>query len=412
MALFNLLGGGITFGTQSRSGTLLSALTSSQYESSTFRYPIDLGAADKGHYILININEQINTSFPGTQVRGDAPTVFGNKATLAGAFGEYTTAGTLANSAKLLSKAASIIGDNVPLVKKIYDDVNNATGVGDVVGGFLGQAKSNIGVRTIRRISDTIALYMPNNLTFSDNQGYNSVTPGGSTAQAVLSGLNSITDSYKNSGNTVDAKQLLKSVAPFLFSSVLNSAGPTGQILFTAGSGGLVQNPMLEILYSSPSFRTFQFDFAMFPRDEQEAEIVLKIIDVLRFHQAPELVSNSGGYFLYPPSEFDIGFYYNGQVNPNIPRISTCVLESIQTNYAPGGFAAYEVPGLTKPERGKTGMPVGINLSLSFKETEYIVKGSPLLNNLRTNTGKRPTVTANGSANPKLPDFDFGPGEY
>ena len=94
----------------------------------------------------------------------------------------------------------------------------------------------------------------------------------------------------------------------------------------------------------------------MFPRDEQEAEVVLKIIDTLRFHQAPELVSNSGGYFLYPPSEFDIGFYYNGQVNPNIPRISTCVLESIETNYAPGGFAAYEVPLVTTPKRGQTGM--------------------------------------------------------
>ena len=390
MALFNLLGGGITFGTESRSG--ISALTSSQYQSSTFRYPIDLGAADKGHYILININEQINTSFPGTQVRGDAPSVLSNKAQLEGAFGKFTTAGTLANTGQLLSKAAAALADNVPLVKTIYDGVNKVTGAGDIFGGFLGQLNSNIGVRTIRRISDTIALYMPNNLTFSDSQGYNSVTPGGSTAQAVLSGLNSITDSYKNSGNTVDAKQLIKSVAPFLFSSALNSAGPTGQILFTAGSGGLVQNPMLEILYSSPSFRTFQFDFAMFPRDEQEAEIVLKIIDVLRFHQAPELVSNSGGYFLYPPSEFDIGFYYNGQVNPNIPRISTCVLESIQTNYAPGGFAAYEVPGVTEPERGKTGMPVGINLSLSFKETEYIVKGSPLLNNSRTNTGKTPNL--------------------
>ena len=390
MALFNLLGGGITFGTESRSG--ISALTSSQYQSSTFRYPIDLGAADKGHYILININEQINTSFPGTQVRGDDPSVLSNKAQLAASFGQFTTAGTLANSGQLLSEAASLIGDKVPIIKKAYDEINKVTGVGDIMGGFIGQVNKNIGVRTVRRISDTIALYMPNNLTFSDNQGYNSVTPGGSTAQAVLSGLNSLTDSYRNSGNTVDAKQLLKSVAPFLFSSVLNSAGPTGQILFTAGSGGLVQNPMLEILYSSPSFRTFRFDFAMFPRDEQEAEIVLKIIDTLRFHQAPELVSNSGGYFLYPPSEFDIGFYYNGQVNPNIPRISTCVLESIETNYAPGGFAAYEVPSVTTPKRGQTGMPVGINLSLSFKETEYLVKGSPLLNNLRTNTGKVPTL--------------------
>jgi len=67
MALFNLLGDGISFGSGTRK--IENALASSKYASSTFRYPIDLGAADKGHYILININEQINTSFPGTQVR-------------------------------------------------------------------------------------------------------------------------------------------------------------------------------------------------------------------------------------------------------------------------------------------------------------------------------------------------------
>lgn len=394
MALFNLLGGGISFGNETRPA--MEALTSSAYKSSTFRYPIDLGSVDKGHYILININEQINTSFPGTQVINDLPTVLSNKAQLTSSFGQYTTSGTLANSADLITQASKIISDKIPTeVKKFFSMVDDKTGnvgseAGSVLNKFIGQVNENIGVRTIRRISDTIALYMPNSLVFSDSQGYNSVTPGGSTAQAVLSGLNSISDSYRNSGNTLDAKNLMKSVAPFLFSSVLNSS-PVGQVLFTAGSGGMVQNPMLEMLYSSPQFRTFNFDFIMFPRDEQEAEVVLKIIDVLRFHQAPELVKDSGGYFLYPPSEFDISFYYNGNINPNIPRISTCVLESIQTNYTPAGFAAYEVPGINRPERGKTGMPVGINLSLSFKETEYIVKGSPLLNNLRPNTGPIPT---------------------
>jgi hypothetical protein len=176
----------------------------------------------------------------------------------------------------------------------------------------------------------------------------------------------------------VDPKAMLNNLSPFL-ADAFNSAGPVGKILFTAGTGGKVQNPMLELLYTSPQFRTFQFDFLMFARSEQEALEVQNIINKLRFHQAPELVKNSGGYFLYPPSEFDISFYYNGQVNPNIPKISTCVLQNISTDYAPGGFAAYEVEGEPFANVGRTGMPVGIRLSLSFKETEYLVKGSPLL---------------------------------
>ena len=75
-----------------------------------------------------------------------------------------------------------------------------------------------------------------------------------------------------------------------------------------------------------------------------------------------------------PPSEFDIKFYYNGKENPNIPKISTCVLNNINVDYAPSGFSAYEVPGDTTPNMGRTGMPVGIRLQLNFTETEIVTK--------------------------------------
>jgi hypothetical protein len=102
---------------------------------------------------------------------------------------------------------------------------------------------------------------------------------------------------------------------------------------------------MMEILYSSPVPRNFQFDFQFNPRDEKEAKEVQDIIDSVRFFQAPEIKApSSGGFFLIPPAEFDISFYYNGQINPNIPPISTCVLTNVNVNYAPSGFSAYEVP--------------------------------------------------------------------
>ena len=65
--------------------------------------------------------------------------------------------------------------------------------------------------------------------------------------------------------------------------------------------------------------------------------------------------------------------------------LSVCFLnllsQSLLTvNYTPSGFSAYEVPdgdgGPTKPERGGTGMPVAIQLSLQFKETEMRTKQS------------------------------------
>jgi hypothetical protein len=91
------------------------------------------------------------------------------------------------------------------------------------------------------------------------------------------------------------------------------------------------------------------------------------------FHQAPEVLTSSFGRYLVPPSEFDIQFFYNGQENPNIPKVSTCVLTGISVDYAPNGFASYETL-LNSPERGGTGMPVAIRMDLSFKETEIITK--------------------------------------
>jgi len=407
MGLFNLLGGGISFGTSARSGT--SDLADSKYKTGLFRYPIDLGAADKGHYILININEQINTSFPGTKVESDLPSVLANKKSIARQFGGYDTAAGLANASQLAqaatdafisTTAGQIVKKGVDFLGSIAPDtVKDVTGAGlDFIKATGSNIDANIGVRTIRRITDTVALYMPSSLNFAYNQGYSQVSPGGSMAQTGLSMLNSATETYRNSGNKADAAAITKNLSPFLFNYLSQQIpGGVGQILFTAGSGGKVQNPMLELLYSSPEFRTFRFDFLMFARSEIEALEVQKIIDLLRFHQAPELVKNSGGYFLYPPSEFDIAFYYNGQVNPNIPKMSTCVLTSIETDYAPGGFATYEVEGEPNATLGRTGMPVGIRLSLSFKETEYLVKGSPLLPNIR---GATNSDVSNGVSTP------------
>ena len=87
-----------------------------------------------------------------------------------------------------------------------------------------------------------------------------------------------------------------------------------------------------------------------------------------------EILGGTQGRFLVPPSEFDIEFHYNGKPNPNIPRVSTCVLQSIDIDYAPNGFATYESATGTQATRGSTGMPVGIRMNLAFKEIDIITK--------------------------------------
>jgi len=408
MGLFTLLGNGVSFKNKSRS--VLNAL-SDRFEDGTqvLRYPSDLGSVDKGHYIFIQINEQINTSFPGSQ-SGEQTQRESNKRALQALFGNTTTGEGLGTAFTTASDVANaVIRDVTDFAVKDFGLVGQATSEGvkqslrifdksTGISSAFKQVQSGTGVRTIRRITDTIALYMPDTLNFTYNQAYDTLNPGGSMAQTALSVLNSATETYKSGGNIKDQ---LRNASPFLANYFLRD-NDVGKILFTAGTGGKVQNPMKEILYSSPDFRSFRFDFLMMPRSEKEALEVQNIIDLLRFHQAPEIVRNSGGFFMFPPSEFDISFQYNGNENVNIPKISTCVLTQIDTDYAPGGFAAYEVPGEMDPRLGRTGMPVAIRLTLGFTETEYLVKGSPLLSekyNKKFNPIFPNTTTNNAVAN-------------
>jgi hypothetical protein len=220
---------------------------------------------------------------------------------------------------------------------------------------------------------------MPDTLNFIHNQQYSEAGLGKSGLSLALAGGASIVDAIKNSPN--DVKGMLSSLGrnatPFINAAVglLAERGDLTRTGFAAVTG-TVLNPMLEMLFTSPAFREFRFDFMLYARNEEEGQEIHRILDRLKYHQAPEFNTATNGFLMVPPSEFDIKFYYNGKENPNIPKISTCVLNSIDIDYAPNGFSAYEVPKVNVPSVGGTGMPVAIRLSLNFKETEYLTKAN------------------------------------
>jgi len=238
----------------------------------------------------------------------------------------------------------------------------------NVFGGEISKAQTSSSfLRTIQRIRDSIVLYMPDKISYTNGQSYGELKLGGEaiSASGFAAGAAMLKDG--EFGN-------LGTLAAFAASEKLPFGGKELGAITTAVAG-VVKNPMLEVMYQGVALRNFNFSFSLWPRSEQEAIEVQNIIAMLRFHQAPEIKKNSGGFFLIPPSEFDIAFMYNGKVNPNIDAISTCVLTNIAVDYTPKGFHAFESIGsIDNPQLGKTGMPVGINLSLSFFETQIITK--------------------------------------
>lgn len=131
---------------------------------------------------------------------------------------------------------------------------------------------------------------------------------------------------------------------------------------------GLAQNPNVEVLYQQPNLRSFQFEFVFAPRNRRDADNAISIIQLFKFHSAPENFTESGGagrYFV-PPSDFDIEFHGpSGELWQFGKIIPNAVLKNITVNYGQSGqFAA--LPG---------DYPTSIQLMLEFQETHFITKG-------------------------------------
>jgi hypothetical protein len=391
----------------------LASLVSSQFERTTLRYPLDVGNYDKGHYVVFYVREQTNSQFAGRAV-SDSASVFTNSGfangqlniadlanpqKLASGFGNEVmskinsglnqinqrTGGAFSGLTSQISKSAGgIVGGAVGAVNNLFGQINiNLGGSSALTQAIIDNSIKRITggsldfLRTTKLTKDAIALYMPDTLQYTYSQSYDQLSLGSELGGQALAGGKSVYDAYQ-SGDTgavtaaiaKTAAETAKQLGGTAAAKALGSPA-TGQAILAAT--GRVQNPMLEMVYKSPNFRSFQFDFTFYPRDEKEALEVQRIIERLRFHQAPELLKNAGG-FLVPPSEFDIKFYYAGSENPNIPQIATCVLTTLDVNYAPNGFSAYEVPGENNPAIGRTGMPVAIQVTLQFQEITYLTK--------------------------------------
>lgn len=126
---------------------------------------------------------------------------------------------------------------------------------------------------------------------------------------------------------------------------------------------GSVLNPNLELLFTGPQLRPFEFKFQMSAREKAEGENIKKIINFFKKNMA---VKKSGGVgiFLRAPNTFLIEYKFNGAdtTHPGINLIKECALLSCSVEYTPLGTY------MTYPD----GTMVSYTISLSFQELEPV----------------------------------------
>ena len=212
--------------------------------------------------------------------------------------------------------------------------------------------------RNINRASTAIALFMPDGITSNYDHEYDALS-----VTATLGAVGFAAQALGTTTGKVDeASPFIAEAAATLASKLVGGEDFAKLGLFA--TSGFVQNPQMELIYSTPVLRKFVFDFRLVPRNASETEAILKIIQAFKYYSSPELPFGKGGRYLVPPAQFQIQFKgADGNDNTKLFKTKNCVLTGISLDYTPNGYATFS-----------DNMPVEIRMQLSFQETAIITK--------------------------------------
>jgi hypothetical protein len=322
-----------------------------QYKVSNHSYPIDLMSSDGrygGNYVIFYINIAIDSKLKIPEANlvavNDVPVRDRGE----------LIAQNLSESQTVVSQAA--IGAGGTVVSKFLGVGGPGAGLAALatVGAAAVASVGASASRQQRRLKTAIALHVPNQLSIRYGMQWSEEDTFALASASAAS--SEIAKSVQNK-DVKNVSDLAKTIA----AQIALSKGPMAGGLSAAT--GLAANPRKEQVFKGVDFRTFQFDYQFFPRDVDEANNVLRIIEEFKVHMHPEFKDNNNFLYIYP-SEFDISYFQGGTENLNLHRHTSCVLTEMNINYTPNGaFTTFP-----------NGMPTQINVTMNFRELGLLTK--------------------------------------
>jgi len=225
---------------------------------------------------------------------------------------------------------------------------------------------------TYTKSLNTILLPIPSDIRDSNTVSYNEDKMNNITA----AGVGGVTEIIKNFGKTgfdgsrQAAENALKTAgmssaeaqnlsAKWFAGKAVGVFGANVTVdQLLARSGGQVFNPNMELLFSGPTLRNFNFSFKMTPRNKEESIQVKQIIRTFKRSMAPKAGANKKGAFLESPDIFELTYRQGGGKHKFLNSFKQCFLTNIGVNYT--GEGTYATYG--------DGTPISMIMSLSFKE--------------------------------------------
>jgi hypothetical protein len=219
--------------------------------------------------------------------------------------------------------------------------------------------------RQVRNSIGTVTLPIPNGI--SDT---NAVTWGGETMNAVEAMLGNIALTSIKSGFAAGAgevqktgenlqsgsKEVQSGLAAAFTSLALGQSG--GQ--FLSRTAGAVLNPNLELLFSAPTLRPFNFTFKLASRSEDESKTIRSIIRFFKQGMSP--IRSQSNLFLKAPHTFQIQYLHRNEEHKFLNKFKECALQSFNVSYTPEGQYATFTDGAM----------VSYQITMQFQELEPV----------------------------------------
>lgn len=315
----------------------LAKLYGNKFNKNTLFYPRNLGSdTARRHYIEFKIFEtvaktaQVNTSLPKANIENVTKAVTGliSEATVSGVVSDiYQGMTSTPTNQNATTTIALYIPDTVNVsYKPEYSDVSLTSTLGTPY--FMAQAGASFG------------------------EEVNKILKGGLNANSLK--------------NAVASNPYALAALGKLIGNVAGGKENASSDLLLRNIGRAI-NPQTQLLFKQVGLRKFQFEFTLTPYSQQEAEDIKKIIKAFKLASAPEIDDSTAisgtGMFYKVPDQVEVQFMYNGKRNENVHKISRCVIEGIDIDYAPIGWMTFN-----------DGNPVQTKLVIQLREIEVIDK--------------------------------------
>ena len=341
-----------------------------------FSFPLDVeqepGLGNHGHFIMFEINEQ-----------QDAEIRFGNRKKDGAT--SVVEAAEQRNLPKYIKKA---FGDSYQSVlnKRLADHqllagapddsivhstsgglnyLENLTGTGGWVNPRLSGSTVFVKRKPTVRLDTAITLYMPPQVQFAYGAEYQNTGIG--VSAKTVAGLY---DAYKEGrleqhirGGAGGAREFFKDTLLVAADALVQGAKATYEMV-----QGVAITDRLELIFKGVPKRGFEYTFKMIPKNVAEAEEIRNIVFAFKANMLPEFKGGDrSGRSMRVPNTFDIKYMYHTGENDWLPKVSTCVLETMNVAYGGERYKTFHAVEDGAP-------PVETTVTLSFKELELITK--------------------------------------